>query len=144
MHRRHRLRAKRGRALDPLQLFASRATAAGFGYAANVSGDQGAGAFGHGRFIVFLDDFVDHPDSSHKDTMDGRRRFADGDRSSWRASMRFLLAATLIAIARSALAASLPPLSEYEGQYEYRDGLSVYMVAQGEQRAAIIDQSKYL
>jgi CubicO group peptidase (beta-lactamase class C family) len=58
--------------------------------------------------------------------------------------MRFFLAAVLIALPGPALCASPSPLGEYEGHYEYRDGLSVYMVAQGEQLVAIIDQSKYL
>ena len=34
-------------------------------------------------------------------------------------------------------------LAEFEGRYEYRDGLTVFMVANGEQLVAIIDGSKY-
>ena len=35
-------------------------------------------------------------------------------------------------------------LKQYEGRYEYRDGLTLFMVASDEQLVAIIDQSKYL
>ena len=35
-------------------------------------------------------------------------------------------------------------LKQYEGRYDYRDGLSLFMVASDEQLVAIIDQSKYL
>jgi CubicO group peptidase (beta-lactamase class C family) len=35
-------------------------------------------------------------------------------------------------------------LSEFEGHYEYRDGLTLFMVTRGEQLFAVIGQSKYL
>lgn len=35
-------------------------------------------------------------------------------------------------------------LAEYEGRYAYRDGLTLFMVTDGAQLIAIIDQSKYL
>jgi len=41
-------------------------------------------------------------------------------------------------------AAPRQDLAEFEGRYEYRDGLTLFMVTSGEQLIAIIDQSKYL
>jgi CubicO group peptidase (beta-lactamase class C family) len=56
-------------------------------------------------------------------------------------AMRILRVTILMALGPAANAAS--SLTEYEGRYEYRDGLSVYMVAKDGQLIAVIDQSKY-
>ena len=45
---------------------------------------------------------------------------------------------------KSQTAAPLQDLAEFEGRYEYRDGLSLFMVESDGQLVAIIDQSKYL
>lgn len=69
-------------------------------------------------------------------------------------SMRFLLAAILIFWAPTYVTSQTPTtqiadaqranLAEFEGHYEYRDGLTLFMVKRREQLIAIIDQSKYL
>lgn len=71
-----------------------------------------------------------------------------------RAPMRLLLAALSISWASTPVMSQTPPprnadalkrnLAEFEGRYEYRDGLTLFMVASGEQLMAIIDDSKYL
>jgi CubicO group peptidase (beta-lactamase class C family) len=68
--------------------------------------------------------------------------------------MRLLLAALLALFASTptisqttATQSSDAPkgsLTEYEGRYQYRDGLTLFMVASGEQLVAIIDDAKYL
>jgi CubicO group peptidase (beta-lactamase class C family) len=70
------------------------------------------------------------------------------------APMRILLAALLIFGASTPVTSQTPTtqiadapkrnLAEFEGQYEYRDGLTLFMVTSGEQLIAIIDQSKYV
>jgi CubicO group peptidase (beta-lactamase class C family) len=40
--------------------------------------------------------------------------------------------------------AEVPNLSEFEGHYEYRDGLTLFLVASGDRLFAIIGDSKYL
>jgi CubicO group peptidase (beta-lactamase class C family) len=48
----------------------------------------------------------------------------------------------VVAVA-SALAAAPPPLAELEGHYEYREGATLYMVADGDRLVAILGDGKY-
>ncbi len=68
-------------------------------------------------------------------------------------STRMLLTALLLAAASTPVTSQSPvrvaqtPLSkmgEFEGHYEYRDGLTLFMVARGDRLFAIIGDSKYL
>ena len=52
------------------------------------------------------------------------------------------LLAALLPVA-SALAATPPPLGELEGHYEYREGATLFMVADGDRLVAILDDGKY-
>jgi hypothetical protein len=52
------------------------------------------------------------------------------------------LLAALLPVA-SALAATPPPLSELEGHYEYREGATLFMVADGDRLVAILGDGKY-
>jgi CubicO group peptidase (beta-lactamase class C family) len=68
---------------------------------------------------------------------------------------RVVATLALIVCSATHVAAQIPPtqvaataqnrsLAEFEGRYQYRDGLTLYMVTSGEQLIAIIEQSKYL
>ena len=52
------------------------------------------------------------------------------------------LLAALLPVA-SALAATSPPLGELEGHYEYREGATLFMVADGDRLVAILGDGKY-
>ena len=52
------------------------------------------------------------------------------------------LLAALLSVA-SALAATPPPLGELEGHYEYREGATLFMVADGDRLVAILGDGKY-
>ena len=52
------------------------------------------------------------------------------------------LLAALLPVA-SALAATPPPLGELEGHYEYREGATLFMVADGDRLVAILGDGKY-
>jgi hypothetical protein len=63
---------------------------------------------------------------------------------------RYLLVAA-IALTPNLVLAQVPEsqapvrnLAEFEGHYQYRDGLTLFMVTSGKQLVAIIDESKYL
>jgi hypothetical protein len=43
----------------------------------------------------------------------------------------------------SAPAATAPPLAELEGRYEYREGATLFMVADGDRLVAILGDGKY-
>ena len=60
-------------------------------------------------------------------------------------SLVFLLMAAPGSHAQAPAAISLPPqnLRDFEGIYDYRDGLTLFMVAREERLFAIIDESKY-
>jgi CubicO group peptidase (beta-lactamase class C family) len=55
-----------------------------------------------------------------------------------------MLCAATHATGQPTAEASRGTLAEYEGRYAYRDGLALFMVTNGQQLIAVIDQSKYL
>ena len=50
---------------------------------------------------------------------------------------------TALLPAASALAATPPPLGELEGHYEYREGVTLFMVADGDRLVAVLGDGKY-
>ena len=74
----------------------------------------------------------------------GRRGKIRGMPSSLRGLRRWAAAllAALLPVA-SVLAATPPPLGELEGHYEYREGATLFMVADGDRLVAILGDGKY-